>query len=301
VVAFSRFARYFDEVARRNSIRGASERLHVAPSAIDRQLLQAEQELGVPLFERIPSGVRLTAAGEILVNGVRQWQRDYARLLSQIDDLKGLRRGNVNLAVVDSTIQDIVPDLIKDFQRKYPGITYNIRVAAADRIIQLVLEGDADVGLLFNPPYQAGLKIDFSVSFKMGVLLPRRHPLAKRSRLRLSDLTNVPVIIPDEDKTLRAVFDRALESKGIKLRSVVVASDTSLVRSLVARGVGAGIITKIGAAPEIKSGSLPFRNLEDTGIRPSVMCAVTASGRHLSVPATLLSQELISRMKDLGA
>lgn len=70
---FARFTRYFDEVARHGSIRKAAEELSVSASAIDRQLLQAEEAFGVALFERLPRGVRLTAAGEILIYGVRRW------------------------------------------------------------------------------------------------------------------------------------------------------------------------------------------------------------------------------------
>ena len=101
----SRAAIYFDEVARRGSIRGASETLHIAPSAIDRQILMLEQHHGVPLFERLPHGLRLTSAGELLVDSVRRWRRDADRVQSQIDDLRGLRRGKVTTAVVEGAIE----------------------------------------------------------------------------------------------------------------------------------------------------------------------------------------------------
>ncbi len=89
LVSFSRFSRYFSEVARLGSIRKASESLHVSASAIDRQILNAEAELGVPLFERLPGGLRLTAAGEILMASTGKWEKDYALLLDEIADLEG--------------------------------------------------------------------------------------------------------------------------------------------------------------------------------------------------------------------
>ncbi|WP_179208886.1 LysR family transcriptional regulator [Salinicola salarius] len=73
--------RYFEEVARQGSLRKAAERLHVAASAVNRQILKLEAELGVPLFERLPRGLRLSAAGELMLYQIRQWQRDERHLL----------------------------------------------------------------------------------------------------------------------------------------------------------------------------------------------------------------------------
>ena len=86
---FSRFTRYFLEVTQHRSIRRAAEVLHVSASAIDRQILKVEEELGVPLFERLPSGLRLTSAGELVLANARQWQKEYARTREQIDEMQG--------------------------------------------------------------------------------------------------------------------------------------------------------------------------------------------------------------------
>ncbi|HEY1720617.1 MAG TPA: LysR family transcriptional regulator [Magnetospirillaceae bacterium] len=297
MVAFSRFARYFDELADKGSIRRAAERLNIVPSALDRQLILAEQELGLPLFERLPQGLRLTAAGELLVHGLRNWLRDYRRLLSQIDDLRGLRRGSVNLAVVEGVIQDLVPDLLAAFYRKYPGITCHVRVVAGEAVEQLVLNGEADVGLSFNPQESRGLHVAHSVTYRMGALLPPGHALLKLAKLRLSDLAQTPVIIADESTSVRRVLDQALRKTGVTLQPVVVVSQVSLIRSLVLRGVGVGLLTEIGALPEIADGSIVFRGLAEASISPSVMCALTATGRHLPVPAALLTEELVTMME----
>jgi len=92
-------------VARRGSIRRAAERLHIALSAVDRQILQLESQIGMPLFERLPQGLRLTAAGEFLVDAIRRSRRELMRVKSQIDDLKGLRRGEVSIALVEGATE----------------------------------------------------------------------------------------------------------------------------------------------------------------------------------------------------
>ena len=101
--AFSRFLLYFTEVARQGSFRKASEALHVSASSIDRQILRVENELAMPLFERHPTGLRLTAAGELLLHAANNWKKDFTRVCEQLDDLRGLRRGLARTATDDGS------------------------------------------------------------------------------------------------------------------------------------------------------------------------------------------------------
>ena len=93
-----RFLRYIDEIARVGSIRQAAERLHVAPSAVNRRLQDLEAELGTPIFERLPRGMRLTAAGELFIDYVRSRAAALEQVRSNIEALRGLRRGTVRIA-----------------------------------------------------------------------------------------------------------------------------------------------------------------------------------------------------------
>src|SRR5271168_5095749 len=102
---FSRFLRYFLAVARIGSIRRASEELHISASAIDRQILLGEEQLGVRLFERHRSGLRLTTAGEFLLNAARKWTREFEAVCVGLEDLRGLRRGVVRLAIIEALTQ----------------------------------------------------------------------------------------------------------------------------------------------------------------------------------------------------
>ena len=101
-------ARYFDEVARQGSVRRAAERLNAAPSAVNRQIINLEAEYGVPLFERLPRGMRLTAAGELLLNEVRRWQSDHDRACRNLRALQGLHRGHAAVGL-GQAVYVIVP------------------------------------------------------------------------------------------------------------------------------------------------------------------------------------------------
>ena len=110
-----RILQYVDEVARNGSIRKAADHLNVTASAVNRRITDLEAELGASLFERRPRGVRLTAAGEVFVNYLRQQESDVERMKSQIEDLKGMRRGTVRIACSQALALKFLPHQIAEF------------------------------------------------------------------------------------------------------------------------------------------------------------------------------------------
>ena len=96
--------KYFLEVARHGSIRKAAQNLFVASSAVNRQILRLEEELGTELFDRVPSGMRLNAAGERLQQHVRGTLHDFHLMRTELDALKGERKGHVSVAAMDSLL-----------------------------------------------------------------------------------------------------------------------------------------------------------------------------------------------------
>src|SRR5262245_28837188 len=115
-----RVLRYVDEVARVGSIRKAADQLNVTASAVNRRIMDLEEELDTPLFERRPRGVRLTAAGEVFVSYLREQNSDLERMKSQIEDLKGMRRGTVRVACSQAVALDFLPRQIAEFRKRHP-------------------------------------------------------------------------------------------------------------------------------------------------------------------------------------
>ncbi len=133
--------RYFASVARHGSMREAAEELHVAQSALSRQIQKLEQELGVPLFQRHARGVELTSAGEIFLRHARSSLRQEERVRSELDALKGLRRGTINVQAIESLVPGVLPQVILRFSARHPGITFNVTIDRTDRILAAVREG----------------------------------------------------------------------------------------------------------------------------------------------------------------
>ena len=156
--AFSPLLRYFEEVAVQGSVRRAAERLHIAPSAVTRQVKAFEELLGVPLFERLPRGVRLTSAGELMLASVRRLQREFDAALSQVDALKGLRRGKVRIGVLQTLSERSIPALIGEVRKAYPGISFTVHAGNSGDIAARIAEGELDIGLCWTPAPTAPLR-----------------------------------------------------------------------------------------------------------------------------------------------
>src|SRR5260370_28240767 len=161
-----RILRYVDEIARCGSIRRAAERLSVPASAMNRRVADLEEELGARLFERRPRGVRLTAAGEMFVRYAREQATDMERVKSQIEDLKGLRRGTVRIACSQALAHEFLPAEIAAFRATHPLVAFDVKVLDHERAIRALATYDTDLLRGFGPAFLA--------TFQPLMGLPRR-------------------------------------------------------------------------------------------------------------------------------
>lgn len=170
---------YFDMVRRCHSIREAARRLNVASSAVNRQILKLEDEIGAPLFDRLPGGLRLTGAGEIFARHVTVVLQDMERVRSELDALQGLRTGHVEIATIEAVTSDLLPCVLKAMRERYPDITVGVTLLGSQAIPEAVSSGAVDLGLAFALPRSADLQQVSVGHFRLGAIVSPQHPLAR--------------------------------------------------------------------------------------------------------------------------
>jgi len=296
---FSRFVRYFDEAARHGSMRKAGDALHVASSSVDRQILKVEEEIGVPLFERQPQGLKLTSAGELVLHSLRKWQGEMQALESRIEDLKGLKRGKVVLATVEGAASEFVASAAMDFHHSYPAVTFEFLVHGAHRVAEAVLSGEADFGLTINPQLTPGLEVVAQKSFRVGAVVAPDHPLAAQTRIRLSDCMPYKLIVAEASLDLRLIVNQVLARASARPEQIASANSVMLMKELVTRGMGVGLMTEMDAFKEVRTGQLVYLPLADRPIPMSVLSLCVNSERQLSLPAATLLQVIKGRLDAL--
>ncbi|EJU10330.1 MULTISPECIES: LysR family transcriptional regulator [Sphingomonadaceae] len=290
--AFSRFLRYFMVVGRHGSIRKAADELNVSASAIARQILNVEAEIGTPLFERLPTGLRLTAAGEIMMAAGNRWQKNMQDIRAQIEDLRGLKRGHVDFAIIDALAKGYIPSVVRSVQERYPGITVGVKVQANDEVRKAVASGEVDFGILFEPHSYRDLTVRAFVEVVLGFITPPGHPLGELSEARFSAAIGEPLIVPAEVLAISQQIAVLEGTTGMDMSRIATSDNIQMIASLVQAGAGVGILSSLDVITEVQAGQVSFTRISDALLRPMTLALCTNSARTPSYAASLVLSEI---------
>lgn len=290
--AFSKFLLYFTEVARQGSFRKASETLHVAASSIDRQILRVEKELAMPLFERHPTGLRLTAAGELLLHAAKNWKKDFSRVREQLDDLRGLRRGHVRIATIDAINRHFFSSMLKKVHQDYPNISFTLTTMNNIDIQQALISGDADFGIMLNPQSSKELMVQAFAEINLGIVVPKGHPLEGKRGVRFNQCLEYPFIIPSAPLMLYGPVEALLNNNGGMVKEVAVSNNIHMIRSLIKEKIGIGILCWLDIMDEVDRDELAFIPLTDPQLKSFTLSLCLAPSRQLSLAASMMLKQL---------
>ncbi len=248
--------RYFDTVRRAGSIREAARRLNVASSAVNRQILALEGEVGLPLFERLAAGLKLTAAGELLAHHVIGTLRDAERMESELDAMRGLRSGHVELLTLEGLCHRIVPASVAALGSRYPRVSVGIGIIPTEDIPQALIDGDAHLGLAFEVRPRPELRRLAVARFPLGAVVVAGSPLASLRSITINDCRDHTVILPKPNFANRGQLNPVLYQAGMTARVLYEAGSIELMRQLALRGLGAALMTTVGVEADLEAGHL---------------------------------------------
>jgi DNA-binding transcriptional LysR family regulator len=241
--------RYVEEVARHGSIRRAAERLNITASAINRRIADLEEELGTALFERLPRGMRPTAAGELLLAHIRTQAADLERVRSQIEELQGLRRGTVRLACSQALAHRFVGAAVAAFRSRAPLVRFQVTVGDHEAALALLLEYEVDLVLVVGPPRSSDVLALATIEQPLVAVMPEDHALAARSMIRLRDLQGQTLVLPDRSLAGRRILDAALGARGAGASPVVECNAFDLLWQILRAERAVSVQFALGAPP----------------------------------------------------
>lgn len=255
--------RYFDEVVRSGSIRIAAERLHVAPSAISRQIKNIEDDLGAPLFDRHARGVALTPAGEIYARYVRGALLDQGRVHSEIEDLRGLRRGHIRIHSVEGVVATPVTMALSEFREKFGGVTVRLTVSGTDDIMRAVRDGETDIGVAFTSDPDPWVRYEARFRHPLCAVLRPDHPLAGKTRLSLAETLEFPYAVPEKNFGIRTLLDAQARTAKVPLKPGLVTNSIEAMRGFAREGHGITFLPAITVRREAERGEVKAVPLSD--------------------------------------
>jgi DNA-binding transcriptional LysR family regulator len=292
--------RYLAEIARLGSIRRASVTLNVASSAINRQVLRLERDLGVRVFDRLPSGMQLTPAGELLLQHVRGTLQNFDRLLAEMDGLQGIRSGHVTLAAVDSLLVGFVPRTLEEVSRRYPVITFSAVAAAPAGVLASVAAGEVEIGLSFVVPTALPLQLVASAPAPLGCVMAPDHALARHKCLSFADLEPYPLTFQSD--SLPAGMDAQDEFTAFRNRATARFTSNSIEfqRGILRSGLAVACLTRLGFQRELASGALVWVPLAAPRMRALQIGLFIPERRTLSPAAGPVVSVLSRQLKELA-
>lgn len=293
--------RYFSEVAVRGSFRAAAESLHIAASAINRQVSNLEADLGAKLFERARgrAGLQLTEAGRILQYRLRSAINELRIADDEIIALKGLQHGHVTIGFNDVVVSTIVPEAIESFHRSHPNITFGIKVDTTRGLVTRLKEGEIDFAVGYNFPNIEGLSFIKSVPLRMYLIASADHPLARRSSVTLADMVGHRLILPDGSGLLRQIFESAFDETNLQINPIVETNSLELIHVLAESGIGISIVT--GRTQRATGrGQLVHVEINDSRLAPNVLACCKLSIRSLSPAAVAFAEAVCNALTTFG-
>jgi len=288
---------YVNAIARYGSIRKAADSLHMASSALNRRILDLEEEIGTSLFERLPRGVRLTAAGEIYLNYVRRVLADTELVSSQIERLRGLVRGHVKVAATESVAGNLLPDAVATFRADHPGVYFNITIVAAEKLVDMITSDTVDLILTHELYNRDDVIVLASVPQPFCAVVRKNHPLAQKNNLRLRDCLPYPVALGDETMAGRAFIDRALQKASFTLEPVLVSNSIKVMRSFAR--LSAGIYFQFGIGTVADNSDMVAIPLTDRVLTQGKLHLAMRRGRVLPVASAAFYEHLAGRLQTI--
>ena len=243
-------------IADTGSFTAAGEKLHVSQSAISRQVLLLEAELGEPVFHRIGRRIRITPAGESLLQLSHRVFQDVQDTVSQITDKQESLRGTMRLVGGMTVCLYVFPSLLAEVRRTHPHLDLKITVGSGERSIALLRSGSGDLGLVTLPVDAADLEAVPVLEEELLLVTYPTHPLAKKRTITPADLNRQPFILFETGSITRRLVEDFFTRERIDPEIVMETENVEIIKAMVRHGVGISIIPWQAATADVRNRQL---------------------------------------------
>lgn len=285
---------YINAIARTGSIRKTAENVNLTASALNRQILDFEREIGTKIFERLPNGVRLNAAGELIVRHIRDQLSDFERVKSQIADLSGLRRGHIAIACSQAFASDIVPQEIEKYRSQFPLVSFEVRICDHREAIAALNVHEVDLALIFQPSAEQDFQILLSYAQPLCAVMSAEHPLKGTTTVRLRECLRYPLMLPDQTTVGRYLFDTAVHHAQLFANPAVISNSFEFMRHYLLREplIAFQVTCQYLSQPKRARSGLVLRPIDRRDVTPARMALGQLRGRSLPVASAKFAEQL---------
>ncbi|WP_438432041.1 LysR family transcriptional regulator [Gorillibacterium sp. sgz500922] len=237
---------YFLKVAKKQHVTQASEELHIAQSAVSRQIHQLEEELGVSLFVQRGRNLQLTSAGKLFLGRVEGIISELDRAVREVQEFLDPAKGEIRIGFPHSLGVSLLPTVVAGFRRIQPEVKFRFRQGTYTSLIRDVVDREIDLAFISPLPDRSDqVSGEWLLTEELHAILPPGHPLAARTEIRLEELADEPFVLFSEAYSLRTIVQDACRKAGFKPRIEFEGEETDTIRGLVAAGMGVSLLPEM--------------------------------------------------------
>ncbi len=289
----------FLAIVRHGSISRAARDLFRSQPAISIKIRSLEAELGHQLLERRQRGVALTPAGEVFRRRAETILGELESLRSELADLSARKVGRVSLGASDTVCLYLLPQLLKEFGLKYPGIEVKLHTQISRRVLDLVLTDQIDIGIVTLPAETEGIVARKLYQDEFTLVFPPGHPLERLRRIRPDDLRDQSIIHLKPDTLTRKWIDGKLEQFGLKGVVQMEVSTIEVIKRLVEVGMGISLLPAMAVAGEVLAGRLRSAPLQGVSLK-RLMGLVHRRDKYFSLALSAFVEDLLAYTHSSG-
>jgi DNA-binding transcriptional LysR family regulator len=290
----------FRKVAEQLSFRKAAEELYLTQPAVSLQVKALEEDLGVALFDRSGSQVRLTAAGNALLEYAERSGRLLDEATHAVAAFSGTQSGALTLGASTTIAQYVLPRLLSGFCAAHPRVSPTLTSGNTEEIVKAVEEEKIALGFIEGPPRSRDLTLTPFLEDELVLLAPAAGEWAERTEIAPQELAGAPLLMRERGSGTRHIVELALERQHIRrsaLKVVMELDSTEAIKSAVEAGLGVGFVSRWAIAKDARFGSA-FRMVEIKGVRfRRHFVLVSRKASELSGPAAEFRNYVLSTTK----
>jgi DNA-binding transcriptional LysR family regulator len=289
---------YFFEAVRCGTIRAAADWLDVAPSAVSRQIGLLETELDATLIERHARGVRPTEAGQYLIEYFREQLAHKDDLISRLQELRGLRTGNVSVVLGEGFVSDVLAGPMQHFCKQYPGIKINLDLGSTNDVMRRISEDDGEIGLVYNPPGEPKI-VSRAIKRQpmMAIVAPNYPRTSKQKSMSVQELAGYPLAATHATYGTRQMLQAVEFAEKVRLDPVVTTNSINILKQFAKSGLGLVVLPAFAVTTELEAGELLAIEIDHPILKKAEAHLVTRVGRKLSVASNKMLQLMASQMR----
>lgn len=233
----------FEAAARHGSFTRAAEELFLTQPTVSMQIKQLTKSVGLPLFEQVGKRLYLTEAGRELFATCRQIFETIAQFEMKVANLKGLKQGQLRLAVI-TTAKYLIPRLLGPFCQLYPGIEISLKVTNHEGILERMVGNMDDLYIMSQVPENLDVTFEPFLDNPLVVFAPLNHPLAKEKNIPIERLANEPFIMREPGSGTRRAVQTLLDEHNVKVKVKLELGSNEAIKQAIAGGLGISVLSQ---------------------------------------------------------